>query len=140
MSKKPYVVTESDLDFVVDWVSRQLRKGQIVLLDDNGKHDFDKAWAMQKAWESCDKNEAQGLHEWCEHWLSETDWTRLKTTIRQKRLKTSSRLINEPLKNVNLKQATWQRLTRLKKKLGLDHSGAIDFLITEYNRNNKATK
>lgn len=75
------------------WVENQLKKSAFWLETDNeGKTDFDRRYAAEQAWKK-KKRGSEAVQEWCETWLRNEDWVKLKNAIRAARLTTEKKSI-----------------------------------------------
>lgn len=84
MPRTKYVITVDDCIHAELYLSRQIRNYDIEFRDDadslNAEGEYRDATSERKK-----ANRAKHLNEWCEKYLTSTDWSRLKSAIRKRR-------------------------------------------------------
>lgn len=88
MGRAKYTITEQDLWDAWSWIRTQT---DVFDRGFSSRLDVDAYLEAKKELEPINSDNLEGTNAWCEKWLDSRAWNRLKTTVRAKRMRSTSR-------------------------------------------------
>lgn len=133
MPRTKYRITVEDCVHAELYLSRQIRNYEIEFRDDanslNAEGEYRDATSERKK-----TSRAQQLNEWCERYLTSTDWNRLKSAIRKRRERTQH---FDEQRTVTVSATSHDLLSQLAQRDDVTYSEVLEHYLTKALNSNR---
>ncbi len=124
MSRKRYIITQSDLSAAEKYLHRKLHE-ETLFDDDDGYPNAKRAFSRARG-------DAIKLNRWCECWLNTDQWIKLKASLRAARKRLNDYFDdNGPPVTITISRDAWEILSNLSKHNKLTLS---EFIIKRHEK------